>query len=178
MDTLKILLLFLPFLGHALQADEDNAFAWEAGSQLTWADFRGVPPGDKTVAATTASGISYSFKTRGLPGQYTLDYEVIAYFYPEKSWYHPELSDAVVLMHEQLHFDITELFARKMHKILSGRTFSGNVRGEVRQIFSKINKELKAFQDRYDLETDFSRNWEAQEQWNKRIAKRLVEGHP
>ena len=65
-----------------------------------------------------------------------------------------------------------------MHKILSGSTFSGNVRGEVRQIFSKINQELKAFQDRYDLETDFSRNREAQEQWNKRIAKRLEEGHP
>ncbi|MGB5507543.1 DUF922 domain-containing protein, partial [Robiginitalea sp.] len=93
----------------------------------------------------------------------------------EKSWYHPELSNAGVLMHEQLHFDITELYARKMRKILSERTFSGNVRGDVRQIFSKINRELKAFQDRYDLETDFSRNREAQQQWNKRIAEKLKE---
>ena len=175
MDTLKILFLFLPLLGYALQADEADAFAWESGSQLRWEDFRGVPPEDKTVAATTASGISYSFKTKGMPGEYTLDYEVVSYFYPEKSWYHPELSNAGVLMHEQLHFNITELYARKMRKILSDRTFSGNVRGEVRQIFSKINRELKAFQDRYDLETDFSRNLEAQQRWNKRIAEKLKE---
>jgi len=178
LDTLKILFLFLPFLGQALQADEANVIAWEAGSQLGWEDFQGVPPKDKAVAATTASGISYSFKTQGLPGQYTLDYEVNAYFYPEKSWYHPELSNAAVLMHEHLHFDISELYARKMRKTLSGRTFSGNVRREVRQIFSKINRELKAFQDRYDLETDFSRNQEVQQRWNKRIAERLEESHP
>ncbi|MGB5190447.1 DUF922 domain-containing protein [Robiginitalea sp.] len=170
--------MFLPLLGFALQAEEADAFPWESGSQLRWEDFRGVPPEDKTVAATTASGISYSFRTRGISGENTLDYEVIAYFYPEKSWYHPELCDAGVLMHEQLHFDISELYARKMRRILSERSFSGNIRGEVRQIFSKINKELSAFQDKYDLETDFSRNREAQLRWNQRIAAKLKERDP
>lgn len=178
MDALRILFLFLPLLGFALQADEADGLAWQSGSQLRWEDFRGVPPEDKTVAATTASGISYTFKTKGMPGEYTLDYEVIAFFYPEKSWYHAELSNPVVLMHEQLHFDITELYARRMRKMLSESTFSKNVRSDVRQIFSKINRELKAFQDRYDLETDFSRNPTAQQRWNEKIAAKLKESNP
>ncbi|MDM9632619.1 DUF922 domain-containing protein [Robiginitalea sp. M39] len=174
MDPLKILLRSLLLFALALQAQqEDVAFGWESGEQLTWEDFKAAPPTDKTIAATTASGLSYSFKTRGGPGEYRLDYEVIAYFYPEKSWYHPELCDAMVLKHEQLHFDISEIFARKMRKILSERTFKGNVRAEIRSIFSEINKELSAYQDRYDLETDFSRNREGQLRWNKKIAEKL-----
>jgi hypothetical protein len=174
LDTLKFFFLFLPLFGFGIQTGEEGALAWESGSQLQWEDFRGVPPADKTVAATTASGLSYSFKTRGGFAGHKLDYEVTAYFYPEKSWYHSELCDALVLMHEQLHFDISEIYARKMRKILFERTFSGNIRAEVRQIFSEINQELSAFQDRYDLETDFSRNRQVQLRWNKRIAEELL----
>ncbi len=176
MDVVKIL-LSLFFAGLlTVQGQEEDGVPWDPGQRLTWSDFRGTPPESQRVAATTASGISYSYRTRGTPGKYRLDYEVNAYFYPEKSWYHPEICDAVVLSHEQLHFDISELFARKMRKALSGRTFGRNVRAEVRQIFSEINRELSEFQDRYDRETDFSRNREAQAEWNRRVAEMLEAG--
>lgn len=173
MDPLKPILHGFLLLTIALQAQEKGALGWTPNQRLSWEDFRAVPPADKTIAALTASGISYSFKTKGGLGSQTLEYEVIAYFYPEQSWYHAELIDPMVLKHEQLHFDISELYARKMRKILSERTFSGNIRAEIRLIFSEINKELSAFQDRYDLETDFSRNREAQIRWNRRIAKKI-----
>jgi hypothetical protein len=173
LDPLKALVASVCLLAAGLQAQEGSAVVWEPGIRLSWADFRAAPPADKAVAATTASGISYTFTTNGPPGAFTLEYEVTAFFYPGKSWYHPELCNPMVLRHEQLHFDITELYARKMRKLLSGRTFSGNVRAEVRHIFSEINRELSAFQERYDLETDFSRNPEAQLQWNQRVAELL-----
>ena len=175
MDLVKpwLLLLFLALIP-SLSQDAD-AIPWEAGRKLSWADFKGAPPAAKRVAATTASGISYSYQTQGTPGQYHLDYEVTAYFYPYKSWYHRELCDSVVLSHEQLHFDITELFARRMRSLLEREDFGPDVKAEVRRIFKRLNRELSEFQDRYDRETDFSRDREAQERWNAEIARKLAE---
>ena len=179
MDLVKpwLLLIFLSLAGPLFQ--EADASAWEAGRKLNWTDFKGVPPEAKQVAATTASGISYSFQSEGNRGRYRVDYQVNAFFYPHKSWYHRELCDSVVLSHEQLHFDITELFARRMRKLMDGRTFGPDVRAEVRRIFKQINSELSDFQARYDRETDFSRDREAQARWNAGIARQLSEtpGH-
>ena len=176
MDVVRALLFFLFAVLSTVQAQEEDGVPWDPNHRLTWSDFRGIPPESQRVAATTASGISYSYRTQGAPGKYRLDYEVNAYFYPEKSWYHAEICDSVILSHEQLHFDISELFARKMRKVLEERTFGRNVRAEVRRIFTEINRELSEFQDRYDRETDFSRNREAQTEWNRRVAEMLKGG--
>jgi len=176
LDLVRILpFLFFAFL-LTVQAQEEDGIPWDPDQRLAWTDFQATPPASQRVAATTASGISYSYRTRGTPGKYRLDYEVNAFFYPEKSWYHPEICDSVVLSHEQLHFDITELFARKMRKELARRTFSRNVKGEVRQIFTEINRQLREYQDLYDRETDFSRNREEQAVWNRRVAEMLNGG--
>ena len=157
-------------------AQEDDGMRWEPDFRLSWSDFRGTPPQSKRIAATTASGISYNYRTSSASGGYVLDFSVDTYFYPEKSWYHKDICDSVVLNHEQLHFDISELFARKMRRNLSGRVFGDNVRAEVRRIFAEINSQLRDFQNRYDRETDFSRNREAQVAWNRAIARMLREG--
>ena len=173
MDLVKpwLLLLFLSLSGPRYQ--DADTIPWEADRKLNWTDFKGAPPNAKKVAATTASGISYSYQTGGTPGAYLLDYEVTAFFYPHKSWYHRELCDSVVLRHEQLHFDITELYARRMRKRLGGKTFGPDVKSEVRRFFKQLNRELSEFQARYDFETDFSRDREAQARWSAEIARKL-----
>ena len=80
-----------------------------------------------------------------------------------------------MLSHEQLHFDISELFARRLRTRLRETRFSGRVKAEVRKIFEQVNRELSGFQDRYDRETDFSRNPEAQQAWNRAMSKLLSE---
>lgn len=152
---------------------QEPSIAWEPDLRLTWQNFRGTPPASKRIAATTASGISYQYNARWNGEGYVLDLQVETLFYPEKSWYHPEVCTAVTLSHEQLHFDITEWFARKFRQRLSGRVFGENVKAEVRRIFEETNRELSEFQDRYDRETDFSRSPEAQEKWNREMAGRL-----
>ena len=158
--------------GLTLSAQEE-VMLWEPSLRLEWSDFKGDPPKSKRVAATTASGISYSYSAKGSGGNYTLDFDVQTYFYPKKSWYHPESCDEVVLSHEQLHFDISELFARKLRIRLREGRFSEDVKAEVRRIFTSVNEELSAFQNRYDLETDFSRDRKAQTQWNREISQLL-----
>ena len=78
--------------------------------RLRWSDFKGKVPLGSGAAATTASGISYEFSTFYKGDEMFVDYTVTTYFYPTKSWYKPKICNDVTLAHEQLHFDISELF--------------------------------------------------------------------
>lgn len=164
-------IFLLGFLGFAQEIEE--GIPWNGNIRLTWADFKGeVPPGEES-AATTASGISYTYSANLLHHEVNLDFEVNAYFYPNESWYRPELCNENTLAHEQLHFDITEVFARKMREKLRRTSFSDDVKAEVRKIYSDILRELQTYQERYDWETNFSRNREKQLEWNQKIAEAL-----
>ena len=166
---LLLLLLFMPFLVVA----QEVAVPWSDDLQLSWKDFKGPPEKNSRIAAVTASGISYKFSSHERDGYFEVEYEVDTFFYPEQSWYQPHMCDDLVLSHEQLHFDISELFARKMRRQMAETRFTSNVKKEVRTIYQRIIKELSEFQDLYDKETDFSRNREAQLRWNKEIAAAL-----
>ncbi|NNE76815.1 MAG: DUF922 domain-containing protein, partial [Pricia sp.] len=108
-------------------------------------------------------------------GRMYLEFTVGSKFFPNKSWYQPELCDAVILSHEQLHFDISELYARKMRKRLAESQFTQNIKAEVKAIYKDVLRELNNFQNKYDRETDFSRNLNQQLIWNKMIANALKE---
>lgn len=78
-----------------------------------------------------------------------------------------------MLNHERLHFDITELYARKFRKQLQESTFTYNINDEMDKIHDVINKELGAMQKKYDNETDHSQIVEKQIEWEKYIAVEL-----
>lgn len=145
---------------------------WSPDLKLSWTDFKAEPTNER-AAAITASGITYRFSSEGSGDVVEVDFTVTAHFYPEMSWHNPQLSDLNILAHEQLHFDISEVFARKMRDRMKAATFSSNVRREVKNIYNQINKEMDAFQNRYDAETNFSRNKEQQELWILKIEKLL-----
>jgi len=157
------------------QNEEDRVLPWTKERRLTWADYQGKPLKTEWASATTASGITYTLSSTIGNSESRLEIMVTSLFYPDKSWYKPDLCDDVVLSHEQLHFDITELFARKFRARLKGLKNDKNIKKKVRAIFVEINKELGAFQNKYDRETNFSRNLEQQFIWNKKIAETLSE---
>ncbi len=152
---------------------QEEVINWHPDVLLDWADFKGKPDDNSIIAATTASGISYEFNAFERDGYYEVEYEVETSFYPMQSWYRPHMSNDLVLSHEQLHFDISELFARKMRKKIDNTRFTKNVKQEIRVIYKDIIKELADFQEKYDRETDFSRNREAQLRWNREIKEAL-----
>lgn len=164
-------MLLLGFFGFAQEIEE--GVPWSDDIRLNWTDFKGKVPLAEESAATTASGISYSYSANLLHHEVKLDFEVNAYFYPNESWYRPKLCDENTLAHEQLHFDITEVFARKMRDKLRRTSFSDDVKAEVRKVYADILKELQTYQERYDWETNFSRNREKQLEWNQKIAEAL-----
>ncbi|MGJ8734513.1 MAG: DUF922 domain-containing protein, partial [Cellulophaga sp.] len=75
--------------------------------------------------------------------------------------------------HEQIHFDIAELYARKMREKLSKVVPSSNTYKQARAIYTSVNKELDAYQDLYDKETNYSRDLEKQLFWQEKVKKEL-----
>jgi len=170
LGALKYISLVVLFLNLGLiNSQEPEAILWSPDRKLVWDDFKGKPFKTAWAAAITASGISYSFSSVQENGQLVLDITINSYFYPEESWYQPKLCDSLILSHEQLHFDIAELYARKMRKQVAETTFTKNVKAEVKAIYKDILRELGNFQKKYDFETNFSRNVEKQLEWNKSI---------
>lgn len=152
---------------------EENAIKWDPDHRLSWSDFKAPPPKDSPVAAITASGITYRFSALESRGKMEVDCTIDAFFYPESSWYRPETANEIILSHEQLHFDISELFARKMRARVARYSFSSDVKAEMNGIYEQILREMRAFQKSYDDETNFSREVEKQLEWNKQIASEL-----
>jgi len=153
----------------AAYGQKDEVIPWTPDLRLQWKDFRATPPEDSRIAATTASGISYRFSAMETNENMEVDCTIDAFFYPDESWYQPAVANAIILSHEQLHFDISELFARKMRQRIATFSFTKKVKAEVKTIYTDILKEMRDFQKRYDQETNFSRNVEEQIRWNNKI---------
>lgn len=147
---------------------------WNEAYQLAWTDFKEQPDANARAVAITASGITFGYSIKEANKQ-VISYTtaIFTHFYPDKSWRKAE-ADEQVLQHEQLHFDITELYARKFRQRLTELKTSNTIGEQLKKLNVTINKELAAFQDVYDTETDFSRNAKEQTRWKSEIAKQLA----
>jgi hypothetical protein len=155
--------------------NDDEVISWRDDIKLTWNEFKGVPKTNMSAVAVTASGITFEFSVRETNSRIvSFDSQVYAHFYPNKSWYIKEQGDNHILAHEQLHFDITELYARKFRKQISQLKVTNNIKSELRQLHLNINKEVAVTQNLYDLESDNSVNREFQAKWNVYIKRELA----
>lgn len=154
---------------------DEPTITWNLSNRLEWSDFQGAPKPHQDVVAVTASGLSFGYSTKRYnTGRIDYDFDVTAHFYPEKSWYVKEHVTNNTLNHERLHFDITELHARKFRQLVRSTEFSDNINQEMDAINVKINEQLRAMQKKYDAETDHSRLIEKQEEWQHFIVDELV----
>lgn len=153
--------------------ESGNYLPWANGRPLTWEDFLCEPKrnSDAVALTSTALGISYN------ASNHQLHYEITCGFSKEKSW--GILRTSYILAHEQGHFDITEIFARKLHKELLDYKFNRRTfRQDVNVIYDRVVKEKENFQFAYDGITDHSRNKTMQKEWLEKIAFLLSETEP
>ena len=154
---------------------DNESITWQDSYKLTWQDFKAKPKPEIDAVALTVSGLSFSYSlAQKNNGDYTYETFVEANFYPEKSWVKEKDSTKYILSHEQLHFDITELYARKFRKRISETEFTKNIRSELSVINDDINNELELIQDKYDTETNHSIIPEMQKKWQTLIEKELA----
>ncbi len=152
----------------------ENSILWNENDRLNWSDFKGEPTSNINAAALTASGLTFDFSAKTTQTK-LIEFKAIveARFYPDQSWYRKEYINSVVLAHEQLHFDITELHARKLRKQIAEANFTIKIKREISRLHSTINKQLKEMQNKYDRDSDYSRSIEIQKKWQAFVNSEL-----
>jgi hypothetical protein len=170
MYKLTSLLLLSLSLASFSQTNEEELISWTEGRKLTWADYKGNPKSGTDAVASTATylGIEYNFNSKGF------GYKITCNFSKTRSWGLHKTE--YILAHEQGHFDIAEIFARKLNMKMSDYKFNKNkFKTELKKIYETITAEKEEMQNEYDRETNHSINKEKQSDWLKKIDQLLKE---
>lgn len=160
--------LFAFLIAATVMQQPNNLIDWNASRKLTWEDFKGPVDTESKNAALTSSSINIEFGY----DESGLEYSIKCSFNKQKSWV--RIRNTEVLAHEQGHFDLAELHARKLFKAMKGYKFNAKtVSNDVNRIYDSLMNEHHQAQNQYDQETDYSRNKPKQEEWQKKIAEEL-----
>ena len=165
-----LVLMVLPAISFAQESGSEELVDWKASQRLVWSDYKGSPDQQSDAAALTATylGIEYEITEKGF------SWKIQCRFSKTRSW--GKSKTDYILQHEQGHFDIAEIFARKLNKKLKDYKFDkGSFRKDLKKIYDGITSEKEKFQDKYDKETDHSRKKEEQAKWIKKIDEELKE---
>lgn len=165
-----LILLFAISQSAQAQLPGEELIPWRADRKLAWSDYKGQPDPASDAAASTASylGIEYHFSNN------KITFTITCSFSQTKSW--GRYQTDYILSHEQGHFDITEIFARRLNQKMQEYIFNKNsFKSDLKKIYDDTMEEKEKMQNRYDQETDFSRNKEQQQEWLKKIEKMLAE---
>ena len=170
----KCFFLFSILLLSFFQLQAQQKLEWKS-EKLTWNNFEAKPDRKSQFLANTNSGFSYTWGFGLQEGKPNFTYEVHAYFYPEQSWVKKGKETLSLLAHEQLHFDISELYARKMRKWLSEFNPKSlkEAKLQLKNIHTQIEKERIQMQNAYDKETNHGMLLEEQERWQKNVNEHL-----
>lgn len=164
-----LLLGFIFLLGFTKAQDK---IFWNENRKLVWADFRSQSkPNTSQAAATTFCGISYLLDS---PTKKFTDKQVKieSFFIPSKSWAHAEHRTDNVLMHEQSHFDIAELFARKFRKVISDKSLDVK---SLQKYYERIYDDYKNYQQDYETVTNHGRVRDKQLEYSQKIDSEIAE---
>lgn len=146
-----------------------NLIFWTSEKKLSWSDFKGTPNPKSSYFAFTESGIKADLESK----DDSVFINVRTYFDKQSSWT-KDIKNESLLQHEQLHFQITELFARKFRKELSETKFTmKQLSDELHKIHGRVFSDCREMQARYDKETNHSIIKEKQAEWNKKVQTEL-----
>lgn len=151
----------------------DDVLVWNQNRLLTWEDFKGDSSNANfSLSANTAYKLKYIIPDIRNDSVFI---KVSALFYCNQSWKTKSAeSKGNLLKHEQKHFDLTELYARKLRKqLINSKLISLRWLEEIQASYDKIKKELDNAQDTYDKETIHSQRIPKQLEWDKKIATEL-----
>jgi hypothetical protein len=149
-----------------------DQFQWQEHSRLSWDDFRGSAYIANAAAAVTNCGIGIKTNV-STPGTRP---EIIVYntFYTGKSWVRTDAKIQSILDHEQGHFDLCEIYTRKLRERVS--KFDITIAHEKQALintYTTLNKEYESRQQAYEQETIHGTNIKEQKRWLDMISREL-----
>jgi hypothetical protein len=158
---------------HAVTDNTAGSFEWSEARKLSWGDFTGTykpDDGDRAAAGTCCSiGFNAHLTARG-----EVEVSIFNAFNPNGSWVIREQRNPRLLAHEQGHFDICELYTRKLRERVSKLIVTAsNFSTIYKKVYAELYEEYNAAQQRYEEETMHGLREDAQLAWEMNIANGL-----
>lgn len=161
-----ILFLLITAPDYAIAQGRDT-IVWSK-KRLVPGDFRQNDLSDPKVTFVAKTRWLLYFQLADLADQPNVKVPVIyAAFFPKFSWIKEGAKgNEDVLRHEQLHFDITELHARKLRQRLENLVISSmKIEKLARSYSHEINSDLFHMQEKYDWDTNHGTDKAKQVWW-------------
>ncbi|MCC3152347.1 DUF922 domain-containing protein [Hymenobacter sp. BT770] len=149
--------------------------AWSANRPLTVADFLSRPKPYERLAALTTTDIKAGAACR----DFVFTGTVQATFDPNTSWFRdPKNFTPALLRHEQMHFDLTEVYARIMRQklvVFQAKVDCNKLQPAFNNLTKSVYAEWDREQNRYDAETNHGLNAAKQAYWEKQTQTKLAQ---
>ncbi|RYD52907.1 MAG: hypothetical protein EOP52_01805 [Sphingobacteriales bacterium] len=144
-----------------------GAIGYSRSRPLTYSDFRAQPgAGNQMTVATTHTEMGFTMRTRTTGLRTEVWVTVYAGMDPELSWMRPASRRPEILRHEQIHFDLTAIWACRMKRTMEMTTFTpATLREQLTAISTNHQDSCWAEQEQYDRETQHSIHKDAQAYW-------------
>jgi hypothetical protein len=182
MYPLFLLLLHLNFgPGNFTSIQDDNAsdtLIWQPETKLNWDDFLAEAPSRNSFAAFTYTLINMEYSATITEGKVIPSFKIYAAFNRRRSWVknQKEARTPEILAHEQAHFDISEITARRLRKALLTETYSRkSLEQKINSIYQVTVQAGDEMQALYDQESDHGLNKAQQLKWSNRVKNELSE---
>lgn len=163
-----LLVLICSAAAQKLPYDPEKYIEWKEHEKLSWDFFNGKPAEDAFGDAGTA--VKIKAKPYVVHGE--IYYSVYALFNKKKSWCKGKSEE--LLAHEQLHFDIAELTARKIRRAVE-QLKDDNITNlkTYNKTIKKILIKSNDFDAQYDKDTFHGLVQKKQQEWQKNVSEQL-----
>lgn len=164
---LAILILFVSFSAFS------QIMEWRPNILLTKADFQGPVPEDTINHAGTAYNIGYEVVSTSIwTGRIKM--RTYAIFDKSKSWMNQNFYTDDLLNHEQKHFDIAQIYACKLQKLINKEIrIPQDFDAKMMTLNKTIADECELFHKKYDSKTNHGTIPEIQKQYNQIIGQQI-----
>lgn len=140
---------------------------YSSENKLEWTNFEASAPDSAEFSALTI--VNFRISTQVLRVRETMIVEIEAFMEPDKSYVKKGMETEYLLNHEQRHFDIAELYARKLRMEISKMKYSTSIQDSVISAYHSSHVDYKQFQTKYDEETNHSGDKVKQNEWDVQI---------
>lgn len=153
----------------------EKQIEWSESRKLTWSDFKGKVNRKDIYTAETNCELGFKSSSANIFSKSKI--AVTNLFICNSSWVLPKDKHSLALLeHEQLHFDLNEIYARQLRKKIIDRKLGYfNLIKESNKIYVDISLLCTKRQELYDAETKHGIDSIAQKRWQKDIKTELRE---
>lgn len=168
---IKYITLLVVFSAYSNAGNQD--ILWSGSASVSWEAYQQIETTTEHYDAVTATAIDFSYTQ--MESQILI--EIQAIFDTQESWVKASAKTDQLLNHERLHFDITEVYARKLRFMIQNNEL--NSVNDLNTYYDVVMRDLIFAQEEYDMVSHHALNRDGQSEWNIKVANllQLYEGY-